>query len=106
MNFSKDQKDYLDYIDVIIMNPARQSADKARFSTELVLELNGLVERGVFHLVKKDDIDAQRIYGSRFFDTIRNEGKPNAFEKSRFVVKAFNDSKHGMITHAPTVQRS
>lgn len=38
-------------------------------------------------------------------DSIKNEGKPEAFAKSRLVVQGFNDKKNGLLTHAPTAQR-
>ena len=47
------------------------------------------------------------IFGSRFVDQIKNEGTEKAFEKSRLVVQAFNDSeKHRILTQAPTIQRA
>lgn len=63
------------------------------------------MERGVFITVNKSDSDGLRIYGSYFVDTVKQEGTPNAFEKSRLVVQIFNDN-HGLMTHAPTVQQS
>ena len=71
-------------------------------------ELNGLLEKGVFEIIKTEDIPAgARIFGSRFVDQIKNEGTEKAFEKSRLVVQAFNDSeKHGILTQAPTIQRA
>ncbi len=54
----------------------------------------------------KSEAENHRIFGARFVDTIKNEGTPNAFEKSRLVIQAFNDKLHGLLTHAPTVQRS
>lgn len=81
-----------------------QVIDK-RFQISRTIEFNGLVERGVFRPVPESDAKGFRIYGSRFVDTVKNEGKPSAYKKSRFVVQAYNDSSHGLLTHAPTVQR-
>jgi len=47
-----------------------------------------------------------RIFNSRFVDEIKNEGTDKAFEKSRLVVQAFNDTdKDLVLTQAPTIQR-
>lgn len=60
----------------------------------------------MFSLVPKEEAAVHRVYGSHFVDLIKNGGKPNAFEKSRLVVQALNDSDHGLLTHVPAVQRS
>lgn len=46
------------------------------------------------------------MYNSRFFDEVKHVGAPSAYAKSRLVVQAFNDKDHGLLTDAPTVQRS
>lgn len=76
-----------------------------RFDDSRIAEFNGLMNRGVFKVVHELEAKGNRIYGSRFVDTIKNEGKPEAFAKSRLVVQAFNDKDHGLLTYAPTVQR-
>ena len=69
-------------------------------------ELNGLLEKGVFEIMNTVPIGT-RIFGSRFVDQVKNEGTEKAFEKSRLVVQAFNDSeKHGILIQAPTIQRA
>ena len=60
----------------------------------------------MFVVVSKSQAEGKRIYGGRFVDQIKNAGKPTAYKKSRFVVQAFNDKKHGLMTYAPTVQRA
>jgi hypothetical protein len=66
-------------------------------------ELNGLLEKGVFEIMNSEDLPAgARIFGSRFVDQIKNEGTEKAFEKSRLVVQAFNDSeKQEILTQGP-----
>ncbi|RAL60024.1 hypothetical protein DID88_000650 [Monilinia fructigena] len=55
-------------------------------------ELQGLMESGVFELVKKSDIPLEtRIFNSRFVDEIKNEGTDKAFPKSRLLYR------HGRI---------
>ncbi|CCD52037.1 similar to putative integrase [Botrytis cinerea T4] len=47
-------------------------------------EVNGLMENGVFRLVKLVDVpENTRIFNSRFVDEIKNEGTDKAFPKSR-----------------------
>lgn len=67
---------------------------------------NGLLEKGVFEPVSKRAAEGRRIYESRFVDEVKNKGTPNAYEKSRLVVQAYNDRGHGLLTYSPTVQRS
>ena len=71
-------------------------------------ELNGLLERGVFRIMDRADVPTDaRIFGSRFVDQIKHEGTEKAFEKSRLVVQAYNDTgKRSILTQAPTIQRA
>jgi len=69
-------------------------------------ELNGLLEKQVFEVVPKEAAQGKRIYGSRFVDEIKHQGTVDAREKSRLVVQGYNDRDHGLLTHAPTVQRA
>jgi hypothetical protein len=70
-------------------------------------ELNGLLDKGVFKIVGSDVVpEGTRVFGSRFVDEIKNKGTEKAFEKSRLVVKAFNDhGKELVLTQSPTIQR-
>ena len=77
-----------------------------RFREARNREIQGLLDRGTFEVVPTTDADSHRTYGGRFVDEIKNAGTPHAYEKSRFVVQAFNDRNHGLLTHAPTVQRA
>lgn len=76
-----------------------------KFDVSRNTEFNGLIKRRVFSLVPESEANGFRIYGSRFVDRIKNEGNPSAYKILRFVVQAYNDSQHGLLTHAPTVQR-
>ncbi|EED22642.1 conserved hypothetical protein [Talaromyces stipitatus ATCC 10500] len=71
-------------------------------------EVTGLLERGVFMAVNREDIPPDaRIYGFRFVDEVKNKGTNKAFEKSRLVVQAYNDKdKEFVLTQSPTIQRS
>ncbi len=77
-----------------------------RFQKSRLAELDGLSKRGAIQIVPASDAAGHRIFGSRFVDTVKNEGTPNAYEKSRLVVQAVNDNKRGLLTYSPTVQRS
>ena len=78
------------------------------FQASRLKELNGLLEKGVFEVINKEDVPAgTRIFDSRFVDQVKNEGTEKAFEKSRLVVQAFNDpGKYEILTQAPTIQRA
>lgn len=82
-----------------------QAKDHEKFAASRKREIDGLINRGVFVPATVADAKGQRIYGSRFVDFVKNEGTPEAFEKSRFIAQAFNDEIEFM-THAPTVTRA
>ena len=86
-----------------------KSGDKSkngRFKDSRQAELNGLIEQGIFEIVSRKEAEGHRIYGTRFVDTVKNEGRPDAYEKSRLVVQGYADKSHGLLTYAPTVQRA
>lgn len=86
-------------------NISAQSADNRRFATAGTTELSSLMSRRMFSIVHEDESAGHRIYGSRSVDTFNHEGQPNAFEKSRLVFQAFIKKEHGILSHAPTMQR-
>jgi hypothetical protein len=97
------------------MNSWEQKQNKEDSNTVFVVdytksrkkELDGLMKKGVFKIVKSSEvpIDA-RIFNCRFVDEIKNKGIPQAYEKSRLVVQAFNDKgKDTILTQSPTIQR-
>ncbi len=90
------------------MPPLPNMSPLPNFQASRLKELNGLLEKGVFEIMETGDVPAgARIFGSRFVDQVKNEGTEKAFEKSRLVVQAFNDSeKHGILTQTPTIQRA
>lgn len=96
----------------VIENPAvwkavvMQSEDHDFFAAARTNEFNGLVDKGVFALVPESEAVGNRVYNSRFVDEVKHVGTPSAYAKSRLVVQAFNDKEHGLLTNAPTVQRS
>lgn len=76
------------------------------FTNSRKKELDGLLAQGVFLPVPKSESYGHRIFGCRFVDKIKNTGTPEAYAKSRLVVQGYNDKADGLLTHAPTVQRS
>jgi hypothetical protein len=81
--------------------------DDNQFKTSRQKELTGLLEKGVFEIVRLDDIpEDTRLFNSRFVDEVKNAGTSNAFEKSRLVVQAYNDQEKDIVlTQSPTIQR-
>lgn len=69
-------------------------------------ELLGLLEKGVLEPMKKSEADGHRVFGCRFVDSVKHQGTPEAYAKSRLVEQGFNNKSHGLLTHALTVQRS
>lgn len=84
----------------------QQSDDHATIASSRAKEFNSLVDRGVLVLVPESDAKGYRIFNSSFVDTVKNGGTPSALPKSRLVIMAFNNKNHGLLTGAPTVQRS
>jgi hypothetical protein len=70
-------------------------------------EINGLLEKRVFELTTIDAVPRNvRIFNSRFVDEVKHPGTPDAYEKSRLVVQAYNDhDKTLVLTQSPTIQR-
>lgn len=66
-----------------------------------------MIEKGVFQVVNLKDIPSDiQIFKSRFVDEIKNPGTDKAFEKSRLVVQAYNDTdKTLVLTQSPIIQR-
>lgn len=98
--------DDTDDIEVLLQsNTLSSTTDDIRFATSRAVELNSLVEQGVFSIVPSAHANGHRLFGAHFVDLFKKERTAHAFEKSRLVIQAFNDKQHGMLTHALTVQR-
>lgn len=90
------------YRDIVVP----QSDDNSVFAFVRIKKLNGLVDRVMFSLVLISNTDRHRIFDSRLFDPIRNEGISSAFTEFRLVIMGLIDEKYGLLTSAPTVQRA
>ena len=65
-----------------------------KFQTFRLKEFNELLEKEIFEIIYIDDLFIRaRVFESRFINQVKNEGIEKAFEKSRFVIQAFNDSE-------------
>lgn len=71
---------------------ASNSFEKSRLQ-----DFNALMDGRVFTVVSLSDKVNVRIYGLQFVETIKKAGKPDAFEKSRILVQAFSDKRHGLF---------
>lgn len=78
-----------------------QLKKNARFA---VSRKGSSMSKQMFTVIPKSAADGKRVYGSRYVDQTKNEGQPDAFEKSRLVALVFKATDHGLLTHAPTVQ--
>lgn len=75
------------------------------FSRLSVQTIKRLMDRSVFTVVSASEVEAYRVYGFQLVDTVKNDGKPEAYKTSRLVVKAYSDSGNGCLTSALTVKR-
>jgi hypothetical protein len=90
---------------VFIQDPA--TGPVTPFKESRKKEINDLLERGAFQIVSSADVPPEiRIFNSRFVDEIKHPGTPDAYEKSRLIVQAYNDhGKEMILTQSPTIQR-
>ena len=59
----------------------------APFGGSRIKEVKGLVDKGVFDVVKTSEIpQGTRIFNARFVDEVKNKGTDKEFNKSRLVV--------------------
>jgi hypothetical protein len=81
--------------------------DATQFSASYQKELASLLEKGVFKIVKLNDVPkAVQLFNSRFVNKIKNPSTDKAFKKSQLVVQAYNDTKKELVlTQSPTIQR-
>lgn len=85
---------------------AGQTVEGTRFEESRKLQMDGLVSRRDFIVVSKSHAEVNRLYDSRFVNSIINEGKLEALEKYHLVVQALGDKNHEDLNHAPKVQRA
>lgn len=74
--------DELEELPVFAAKMVPQSKDNVKYAASRKKKIDGLLNRGVFIPATVSDAHGHRIYKSRFVDYVKNEGTPNAFEKS------------------------
>lgn len=80
-----------------------------RFKASRRAEMEGLLEANIFASMPRAEAIAHgdRIFKSRFVNTVKNAGTPRALDKCRFVLCGYNDSgSKGLMTKAPTVSKN
>lgn len=85
-----------------------KTTEKTQFELSRQMEVDGLIGREVFEHVNAADLPPDvRLFNSRFIDEVKHEGTDKAFEKSRLVIQAYNDTeKTQVLTQSPTIQRA
>ncbi|OXV11129.1 hypothetical protein Egran_01111 [Elaphomyces granulatus] len=93
-------------MDLSIFLTSNHDSPQPGYTHSRQVELNGLLEKGVFELTTADEVPyGAQIFNSWFVDEIKHAGTSKAIEKSRLVVQAYKDAdKKGVLTQAPTIQ--
>jgi hypothetical protein len=78
------------------------------FTNSKAKEINSLVERNVFEIILLSDILANvQLFTSRFVNKIKFSRTLDAIEKSRLVVRAYQDySKEKILIQSLTIQQA
>ena len=88
--------------EVILQNDSRLKDE--RFKAAKQNEIRGLVERGTWKIVMKDEVlkDAN-IMGGRFVLAIKDQGTSKEVWKARFIVQGYKDKlKTSLVHNSPT----
>lgn len=96
-----------DVLETKVFSPSAENA--VRFRNSRTAELEGLLESGVFTTMPRSDAVAAgaRIFRTRFVDSVKGYGTPQATDKSRLVLCGFNDREaKELLTKAPTVSKT
>jgi hypothetical protein len=81
-------------------------SDEDQFAESRHSEILGLIEKGVFKIVRNSDVpEGTRTFNSRFVDEVKFKNDV-PFMKSRLVVQAYGDEeKSQVLTQSPTIQQ-
>lgn len=101
-----NKPDFIEFLGVLSARVATQSETHEKYKVSWKTEIEGLRNNGVFKKVHVIEAKGKRIHGSRFVDEVKYRDTPDAYEKSRLVVQAFNDTRKGLLTYDRTVQRA
>lgn len=86
----------------IIINQSR----RGDFTKSNRSELEGLMHGKSLTIVPREEAQEHRVYRMRFEDSVKFEGQPNEYRKSRLIRQGYKYHSHGLFTQAPTIQRS
>ena len=90
--------DIIIYISKFISPPFKSISSFINFQTFRLKKLNELFEKRIFEIIYIDNLLIEaRVFESRFVNQMKNEEIEKAFEKSRLIIQAFNDSKKQKI---------
>ena len=65
-----------------------------QFTASKQKKINDFLKKRIFKLADKNDVSSDiRIFNARFVNKIKNENTEKTYEKSRFVIQTYNDSK-------------
>jgi hypothetical protein len=100
-------QDENDSSSIFTLNLSSTSVPISTFAESRRKEINDLLKRQMFELIIISKVLKNvRIFNSRFVDEIKHSDTPQAYEKSRLIVQAYNDhEKTLMLTQASTIQR-
>ena len=63
------------------------SLSQPNFRAFRLKEINGLLEKGVFEIINKEDVPVgTRIFDSRFVNQVKNKGTEKTFKKLRLII--------------------
>ena len=86
-----------------VLTPGDPRADSPEFQEAIQKEISGLIEKGVYEIVLKEDIDPKaNILGGRFVLTVKNKDTDKELYKARFVAQGHRDKEKHMLVHAST----
>lgn len=105
--FRSSSNPKLEFYNVLLSEEIKPNDPRASlFNEAKVKEINGLIERGTWKIVCKDDVPTNaNILGGRFVLTIKNTGTDQELYKARFVVQGYRDKLNTSLVHDATTCR-
>lgn len=86
-----------------VLQPNDERCESEAFDLAKAKEIIGLLEKGAFRVVLREDIgEDANILGGRFVLTIKHKDTENELFKARFVVQGHLDREKELLVHAST----
>lgn len=100
-------EDSLQVLEDILLEASTNVNASTDFSDSRMDEINNLKKRQVFDVVERSTVPSKsRIYGCRFVDNVKKNGKGEEYNRSRLVAQNFRDKEAlNIMTKSPTVSR-